>query len=430
MRGPALNATQVMRRNLLAAVTPIAMAAMKQTVPSIYTALESHADLLNSPRIGCDGNFAYATAQLNIAPAQRAADMGIYGGEHGDVRDNGGYFSHMYVASDLPPEYDPRWFFLLYASVFIMLESGTSINFSGLRFHGGTAPMAPPGVEPRDDTYRFVIICYPPAGMTNGNTRYVFGALPGPKHDTFYLSPEMMNVDDFTNEDKAWCNRATFIDDGHILQTPEQHINWTLHSLANINTFFVSQLPPEYGIQMNPDLFLQSFSFLVEQKRQRPVLWSNALGWRSHTPNNNEDLLHVEQNFESKQRTRRSEAYKSWEQYRRAVEGHIPYLVAKAKAPPLHVSLGKAAGKVLEKEKRTNRDGRPINSKANMWEAGGGVLGVKRKTRKIDNTVKDVNATMQATGSKQHGRGVKTKAKVTVQVLSGGTPKEIGKKSM
>ncbi|KAG6903766.1 hypothetical protein DXG01_015067, partial [Tephrocybe rancida] len=72
MRGPELNATQVMRRDLLTAVVPIAMAAMNETVPSVYKALKSHAELANTPRMGTDDNFAYATAQLNIAPAQRA----------------------------------------------------------------------------------------------------------------------------------------------------------------------------------------------------------------------------------------------------------------------------------------------------------------------------------------------------------------------
>ncbi|KAG6914079.1 hypothetical protein DXG01_002540, partial [Tephrocybe rancida] len=122
-------------------------------------------------------------------------DMGVYGGEHGDIHNNMGYYSHMYVTPDLPPNYDPRRFFLLYAGVFVTLESGTSINFSGLRLNGGTAPIAPIGVKLQEDAYWFVIICYPPSGMTNGNTRYAFGALPGPKHETFFISPEMTNVE-------------------------------------------------------------------------------------------------------------------------------------------------------------------------------------------------------------------------------------------
>ena len=73
--------------------------------------------------------------------------MGHFGGEHQDTKDNAGYFTHMVVISDLPESYDPGHFFILLPGVFISLENFASLDFSGLRMHGGTAPTGEDMVE-------------------------------------------------------------------------------------------------------------------------------------------------------------------------------------------------------------------------------------------------------------------------------------------
>src|SRR6266498_4344472 len=74
--------------------------------------------------------------------------MGEFGEKHCDKKDNPAYYTHMTAMSDLPDDYDPGRFFILYPGVFVSLENYKSINFSGLRFHGGTPPRAPPGADP------------------------------------------------------------------------------------------------------------------------------------------------------------------------------------------------------------------------------------------------------------------------------------------
>lgn len=167
---------------------------------------------MNLPRFGTDDNVAYATAQLNIASANAGkrvmltngglinifhaetleTDMGLFGSAHEDVHDNPAFYTNIMSNPDLPIGYDPGNFFILHFGVFIVMKRHTGVNFCGLRRHGSTPPTAPLGVEPEPWAYRFVVVSYPPQGLTNGNCRYVLGALPGNK--PFSVPPEVINV--------------------------------------------------------------------------------------------------------------------------------------------------------------------------------------------------------------------------------------------
>jgi len=109
--------------------------------------------------------------------------MGDFGGEHSDIGDNAAYYTHMTAVSDLPDDYDPGRFFILYPGVFITLSNFACINFSGLRMHGGTAPVAPPGADPESLEWatRFALILYPPTRATLGSQRYVIAGMPKQK---------------------------------------------------------------------------------------------------------------------------------------------------------------------------------------------------------------------------------------------------------
>lgn len=130
---------------------------------------------------------------LYTADVTLEKDMGPFGGEHCDSKDNPGFITNMETNHDLPDDYDPGRFYILLPGVFVTLKNYTSINFSGLRFHGGTPPLAPIGVEPAPHAYRFVVVSYPPTGMTDGNSRYALGAMPD--HSTMYIPAEMTNVE-------------------------------------------------------------------------------------------------------------------------------------------------------------------------------------------------------------------------------------------
>jgi hypothetical protein len=115
--------------------------------------------------------------------------MGQFGGEHQDNKDNAGYYTHIVAVSDLPESYDPGRFFILYPGVFVTLENFASLDFSGLRMHGGTAPTAPSGEDVVEWADRVVIVSYPPNGQTQGNQRYALGGMPD--NSTFFIPPEM-----------------------------------------------------------------------------------------------------------------------------------------------------------------------------------------------------------------------------------------------
>lgn len=119
--------------------------------------------------------------------------LGFFGGSHANKGDNRARFTNVTCNNDHPPDYDPGNFYLLYLGVFIVMDPLMSINFCGVRFHGGSPPTAPPGQEPVDWAYRFVVVSYPPRKMTNGDARYAFGANTNDK--PFMVSPEVLNVE-------------------------------------------------------------------------------------------------------------------------------------------------------------------------------------------------------------------------------------------
>ena len=117
--------------------------------------------------------------------------MGDFGAEHRDVKDNAEYYTCMISVLDLPADFDPGNFFILYPGVFVTLTNFATMHFSGLRVHGGTAPIATRDTDPADidSAVRFNIIYYPPRGQTHGNQCYALGGLPDNK--TFFVAPEM-----------------------------------------------------------------------------------------------------------------------------------------------------------------------------------------------------------------------------------------------
>ncbi|KAG6835212.1 hypothetical protein H0H93_003887 [Arthromyces matolae] len=316
---------QLMRQKLISAVSPIAMAALREGSIEAYSQLEKHASLINSPRVGSNDNFAFPTSQLNIAPAQRAGNaslrivMSVFGGEHFDRYDNAGYFTNMHVLSDLPETYDPGRFFILYCGV--------------LHQHGGTAPTAPPGEEPSPDAFRFVVVSYPPMGMTSGTTRYSLGAMPGDKE--FVLPPEMINVDNFMGTEPAKCGHGTYLGDGRLLQTLSQQVSWTTRSLLCMCQYFLNQLPESQDVRLNPDIFTSAFSYMEDGVRHTPQSWNEAPGYRSQD-NQSQPLGNLDDIFGCEQKELRVAAQLEWEKYYATAAGHIPFMVANKHAPPLH----------------------------------------------------------------------------------------------
>ena len=114
---------------------------------------------------------------------------------HTDDFDTPGLFTCMVANSRLPKEYESGRFHLLGLGCYFILESLTVMCFSGLRKHGGTPPIAPPGVEPAEDAYRFMNVCYPPKAMISVAGSYIqpLASLPSRRQqdDLLLLGPEI-----------------------------------------------------------------------------------------------------------------------------------------------------------------------------------------------------------------------------------------------
>jgi len=121
-------------------------------------------------------------------------DFGKIAG-HTDDFDTAGSFTCMVANSWLPKEYENGRFHLLGLGCYFVLESLIVMCFSGLRKHGGTPPIAPRGVEPAKDAYRFMNVCYPPKAMISVAGSYIqpLASLPSRRQqdDLLLLGPEI-----------------------------------------------------------------------------------------------------------------------------------------------------------------------------------------------------------------------------------------------
>ena len=72
---------------------------------------------------------------------------------------------------------DPGRFHLLTLGVYFLLDEAHPIYFTGQLPHGGTAPLAAPGVDEIEHwAYRFVIIFYPALRILTGNAQTYMAA--------------------------------------------------------------------------------------------------------------------------------------------------------------------------------------------------------------------------------------------------------------
>ncbi|KAJ6542394.1 hypothetical protein B0H10DRAFT_1948013 [Mycena sp. CBHHK59/15] len=188
------------RKLLLEATSRFAMGAMTQGPNTPKRMIRRRSELLNKPSIGISNNWAYSTAQLNLAAAKKASDadislgkdLGFFGGTHIDRHDAAGYYSNMTCNHDIPDDYEPGMFFILQLGVFVVLNQYCSINFFGQRQHGGTPPLCPLGRPLYKYAYRFVVISYPPRRQVNGTARVILAALPN--NEALILPPEILHT--------------------------------------------------------------------------------------------------------------------------------------------------------------------------------------------------------------------------------------------
>lgn len=121
--------------------------------------------------------------------------LGFYGGNHLDKHDSAGRFTNMTMCSRLPDDYTLSKFHVLSLGIYFTLRNFDSANFCGLNHHGGTPPIAPPGVAVAEDAYRITFISYPPEKMGDGLGHVVVGAMPAAKDGVLKMTAEMQHVE-------------------------------------------------------------------------------------------------------------------------------------------------------------------------------------------------------------------------------------------
>lgn len=202
----------------------LAMTALKIGAPNDYMdLLQEHANMVNLPRIGVDGNVAFPAIQANIAPAVALKEamgikvqlyfyinmlikiitslatglessMGFFGLIHGhtDDGDDEAGLTCMISNSRIPDDYEPGRFHIFGLGMYTTLNPKSISIFSGLGKHGGTPPIAPEGVEVMEDATRLMIVLYcPKAALSPSGSSIPFASLPNGV--PLLLGPEVTN---------------------------------------------------------------------------------------------------------------------------------------------------------------------------------------------------------------------------------------------
>lgn len=121
--------------------------------------------------------------------------MGMkFGGAHIDQLDSPGHFTNMIGLSDLPDGCDPGRFFVVYPGVFCTLHNFVGANFSGLRVHGGSPPIAARGttVYERKWAARCCLVSYAKTGPTSTEHKMPLAQVDA--DSVLCITPEMMRL--------------------------------------------------------------------------------------------------------------------------------------------------------------------------------------------------------------------------------------------
>ncbi|VDB96799.1 unnamed protein product [Peniophora sp. CBMAI 1063] len=174
-----------MRANALKAAVTAGIAAARYLPIAYQNALRLQADLVNAPRFGCDHNYLFSSAQINLArpvpydhDSQSLRDLGSFGIPHIDQGDMPEGFTAFQVCSDLPASIDPGQFVIFELGVFINLDGIVIVLFRGVQYHGGCAPRPRSrNVVIPDGAYRVAFVTYGKAAVYLGLGTYVLGSL-------------------------------------------------------------------------------------------------------------------------------------------------------------------------------------------------------------------------------------------------------------
>ncbi len=203
--------------------------------------------------------------------------MGPFGGEHEDEHDFTAGHSCALGLSDLPEDdgCEPGRLHFVGIGVWWKLDYLSQLFFTGLLRHGGTAPLVPHDQELSGWELRALLISYPSTASVTGEAKRPLASMP---YETLpaHVTPEMTGAPAWPGVGGLWSNYCTYAQDAWVGMTPRAHVNHLARSLYQLSHWIMQQVPSYYGVEIDPDMFLHAFSFLIDRERVNADSWSLA----------------------------------------------------------------------------------------------------------------------------------------------------------
>ncbi|TFK51595.1 hypothetical protein OE88DRAFT_1645011 [Heliocybe sulcata] len=251
---PDISPAEDVRTRLVQTVTEYGGAAMKLAPPERIELMKNIGDINNIPPLGHRANQNYWTGlQVNVSRPtlcnskdQLKSDLGRAGDAHPDIHDDIGSFTMMTVLTHTPIGYSPAFFFLLEFGIFIQMDYGSLIAFSGLRLHGRAPSTAPSNVTTvPGDCYSITAILYNTSDIaaTMKNRLSLFPPLVE-KRTAAELGVQALPPEAWQTDAIAFANDPTYqanmFTDGHILagdRLPAYNLKLVCNLLRYANKF-------------------------------------------------------------------------------------------------------------------------------------------------------------------------------------------------
>ncbi|TFK82317.1 hypothetical protein K466DRAFT_666587 [Polyporus arcularius HHB13444] len=316
-----------LRQFVLKASTRAAIAALEASDPGLAKVQQRQADNINAPRLGDACNYAFRGVQMNLAATQKAragsgslrGEMGSFGLPHADDNDSPGAMTVLLANSHLADGVQPGYFLNVELGLAVELSGFVACCFSGLRQHGGYPPMDFTGNDPEPWSYRFVVVCYPPKQMVDGDTSLSLGALP--KDRMFHMPPEMIHP---KYDGKASStNNATWITSGPHLTDDSAYLQWYYQAQCQQLAFFHRQVKAHSDMKLDLDALSKVFYYEDEGGRK-----TYPQPWR---------LRPEEANFPA-----RAQAMKEWDEFKAKKAKFLPFMYRAGRTPAAVVVMPSA----------------------------------------------------------------------------------------
>ncbi|KAJ3885797.1 hypothetical protein GG344DRAFT_82325 [Lentinula edodes] len=341
------------RENLVKTAIRIGVDIFKRLLPQEYKVLENNAELHNVPPIGTDDNVCFTGVQYNVAKPQPEEDkptcietLFFFGGVHIDQADSNGGRTKILSAPDLPEGWEGGRFHLVEFGLYVELDGLIIANFSGLRLHGGTPPLAPTGAEIPAWAYRSGVVLYPQGPILDG--RVVMNISADEDGVPMQLTPKMRNLtsqppiaeteyEELLPEDKDQnlaieeitlsAREINFVDDGHIIMTPQAEADFLARAFYEFLRYH--QVRSRMTAPGDFETFRRTWSIKRNDCIYYPRPWPlcpDGSGWSESLTSTEPSLLTLRQNM-----------YLQWIQHCERYRQITPSVSRNYKSPPIRV---------------------------------------------------------------------------------------------